>query len=213
MLTLTYIALAILGCGYILVSGLLGHLADAFGSGGHAAGDGGGHHGGESSYGVDAGGHGAASVTDVGPTEFHFPFFSPLALATLFASIGAYGLMTKYGFRVGDGLSLLISVPAAAGTSYGVTYLGWRLVTGSRGSSVIRLANLVGAPAEVLTPIPAGGAGEVAAMVGGQRVTGPAREAHGREVPRGASVTVVRTVGGTLVVTVAEGEGGGTSDA
>ncbi|MGH7322866.1 MAG: hypothetical protein ACRELA_25035 [Candidatus Rokuibacteriota bacterium] len=213
MLTLTYIALAILGCGYILVSAFLGHLVDVSDGGGHAAGDGGGHHAGESTYGVDAGGHGAASVTAVGPTEFHFPFFSPLALATLFGSIGAYGLITKYGFRVGDGPSLLVSIPAAAVTAYGVTYLAWRVVMGSRGSSAIRLADLVGVPAEVLTPIPAGGAGEVAATVGGQRFTGPAREAQGREVPRGTFVTVVRTVGGTLVVTMAEGKGGGTSNA
>jgi len=208
MLTVMYIALAILGCGYVLVSALLGHLADFLDTG-HAAsghGDASGPTG--AAYGVEGGGHGAASATHVAASEFHFPFFSPLALATVFGSIGAWGLITKYGFRVGDRASLLISLPLAFGTAYAVTYLAWRLVTGSRGSSEIRLADLVGAPAEVLTPIPAGGTGEIAAVVRGQRYTGPAREVQGSEVPRGAFVTVVRVVGATMVVTVSDGKGG-----
>ena len=59
---------------------------------------------------------------------------------------------------------------------------------------------MVGAPAEILTPIPAGGVGEAAALVQGQRFTAPARELDGNEVPRGAAVTVVRMTGSTLVV-------------
>jgi hypothetical protein len=47
--------------------------------------------------------------------------------------------------------------------------------------------------------------GEVAVVVAGQRYTGPAREAEGREVPRGAVVTVVRVLGGTLGVSAARG--------
>jgi hypothetical protein len=211
MLTLMYLALAVLGCGYVLASALLGHVADFFDTG-HAAGAAGGH-GGETgaAYGVDAGGHGTASAADVAASVFHFPFFSPLALATLFGAIGAWGLIAKFGFRAGDGVSLMVAIPLAAATAYGVTYMAWKLVIGSRGSSQIRLASLVGAPAEILTPIPAGGIGEIAAVVGGQRYTGPAREAEGREVPRGAFVTVERVVGGTMVVRVSEGKGGGPS--
>jgi hypothetical protein len=52
----------------------------------------------------------------------------------------------------------------------------------------------------VITPIPAGGIGEVAAIVKGQRFSGPAREQDGREVPRGAHVRVKAMVGTTLVV-------------
>lgn len=206
MLTLLYIGLAVLGCGYVVVSLLTGHLVDAFGGGG--AGHAGGGEAGGLDYGVDGGGHGSVSASDPGGAAFHFPLFSPLAVATLFATIGGYGLVAKYGLRVGDGASLVIAVPLAVATAYAVTYLGWRLVTGSRGSSEIRPAQLVGAPAEVLTPIPAGGVGEVAATVGGQRFTGPARAAGGREIGRGAAVTVVRVVGGTLVVAAEEPKGG-----
>ena len=54
--------------------------------------------------------------------------------------------------------------------------------------------------AEVITPIPAGGVGEAAAVVHGERFTASAREVDGLEVPRGAIVTVVRYTGATLYV-------------
>ena len=129
MLTLTYLAFAVVGCGYIAVSALLGHLGEAFG-GEHGAAD----HGGDAgaSYGVTAEGHGEASATHVGASTFHFPFFSPLALATLFAALGAYGLIAKHGFQASDGTSLVVALPLAAATAYAVTYVGWRIVTGSR---------------------------------------------------------------------------------
>jgi membrane-bound ClpP family serine protease len=188
MLTVMYLVLAALGVGYVLFSAVLGHVADAF-DGGHADGDG---HAGDA--------HGVAA--------FHFPFFSPLALATLFGALGGWGLIMKHGFRVADATSLLTAIPLAIGTGYLVTYAAWRMVSGSRGSISIRLSDLVGATAEVLTPIPAGGMGEIAALVDGQRVARPARESQGREVPRGALVKVVQVVGGTLLVTIADGRGG-----
>lgn len=188
MLTVMYLVLAALGVGYVLISAVLGHVADAFDSG-HADGD---------AHAGDA--HGVAA--------FHFPFFSPLALATLFGALGAWGLITKHGFKLADVASLLTAIPLAIVTGYLVTYAAWRLVSGSRGSISIRLSDLVGATAEVLTPIPAGGMGEIAAVVDGQRFARPARESQGREVPRGALVKVVQVVGGTLLVTIAEGRGG-----
>jgi membrane protein implicated in regulation of membrane protease activity len=207
MLTLVYIAFAVLGCGYVILAALTGHLLDALGDGG---GDGVAH-GGDSgaAYGVEGTGHGAAThAGDAGATSFHYPFFSPLALATLFAALGGFGLIAKYGLRVADGPSLLLAIPAAIATAYAVTYAGWRLIRGSRGTSEIRTADLTGAPAEVVTPIPPHGLGEVAAMVAGQRYTGPAREVEGREVPRGTRVTVVEVLGSTLVVTPSRGAKG-----
>jgi membrane protein implicated in regulation of membrane protease activity len=206
MLTLTYLLLALAGCGYIVVSAFLGHLTEALGADQAHGGDGG--HTADSPYGVSAGGHGATTTTHVGASTFHFPFFSPLAVATLFGSIGAWGLIVKHGFEAGDGWSLVIAFPLAAATAYAVTYAAWRIVTASQGTSAFSLAELVGTSAEVLTPIPAGGTGEVAATVGGQRFTGPAREEQGLAVSRGASVTIVRVVGATLVVAEPAAKGG-----
>ncbi|HLA77327.1 MAG TPA: NfeD family protein [Vicinamibacteria bacterium] len=208
MLTLAYLTLAFLGCGYVLVSLFLGDLTD-FSQGGEASP--GPDHAAES-YGLDDSGHGEASASAHGGGAFHFPFFSPLALATLCAAVGGYGLITRHGFELSEGRSLAIAVPSALVTAYAITYLAWRVVRGSRGTSAIRLADLAGAQGEVLTPIPSGGVGEVAALVVGQRFTSPAREESGQELPRGCSVVVVRTAGATLVVKALSPLKGGTSN-
>jgi membrane protein implicated in regulation of membrane protease activity len=201
MLTLVYLAFAVLGAAYVLVSMFLGHAhgdsaADAGTDAGHAA-------PGDVAYGE--GGHGTASAGGHA-TSFTFPFFSPLALATLFGSVGAYGLITLRGFGTGDTVSLLTSFPAGLATAYLVTYVSWRLVRSASGSSQVRPAQLVGVRAEVLTPIPEGGVGEVAAMVEGQRFNAPAREVAGRAVARGQLVRVTEMVGGTLLVSIDEGK-------
>jgi len=210
MLTLTYILFAAAGCLYVLLAAFLGHASDFvdFGHAGHVhvghdAGHGQGHGHGGDRYGVQGGGTGTAAVGAVGHSVFHFPFFSPLALATIVAAIGGYGLIGKYALALGDGGSLLLAVPAAVATAYGVTYAAWRLVSGARASSVIRLDQIRGSVAEVTAPIPAGGVGEAVAMVAGQRYAAPAREADGGSAARGAAVTVVGMVGPTLLVRAA----------
>lgn len=195
MLTLAYLTLAVLGSGYIVVAAALGHLADA---GGHdAAGPSG---AGDMSYGVDQSGHSHASASDGAVTAFHFPFFSPLALATLFASLGGYGLIALFGLKVGDATSVAIAVPAAVVTAYAVTYAAHRIVESSRGSSQIRMDAIVGAVGEVTVPIPPGGVGEASVMVGPQRFAAPARDDGGVGIPRGTAVVVRRMAGTTLIV-------------
>jgi hypothetical protein len=218
LLTLVYMAFAGLGCLYVVLAAFLGHAADF---GGHDAGGGmtaahaahssgaevhSAHGSGETAYG--SGGHGAVHATAPAAAGFHFPFFSPLALATLVAAIGGYGLIAKVGLGAGDGASLAMAVPAALLTAYGITYIGWRLVRGSRASSVIYLEELTGALAEVTVPIPAGGIGEAMAVAGGERYAAPAREVDGAPVARGATVTIL-VAGPTLVVRASAAHGPG----
>jgi hypothetical protein len=209
MLTVAYMALAALGCGYVLFSAFLGHAGSDAGADGHGASAADAH----SDYGVDGSGHGTAHASSGSAAEFHFPFFSPLALATLLAAIGAWGLIAQFGFGLTGERSLLVAIGAAIVTAYLVTWASWRIVRGSVGSSAIRLSSLPGAQAEVITPIPEGGVGEVAALVEGQRFTAPAREADGGAVARGAIVTVERMVGHTLLVRTPRAAGGENSHA
>ena len=174
MLTTTFLALALLGAGYIVIAAFMGHLADAGGD----------------SHGHD-GAHGA---------DFHFPLFSPLAIATLFAAIGAYGLIAKHALDLSDWSSLAVAFPAAIVTAWSVAYLAFRIMSGARGTSSVKTASFEGASGEVLTTIPAGGLGEIAAIVDGHRMTGPARHETDAAIPQGASVTVVRMVGSTFLV-------------
>ncbi|HEY0781391.1 MAG TPA: NfeD family protein [Thermoanaerobaculia bacterium] len=207
MLTVAFIALAGVGCLYVLVGAFLGHHFDFSAAHGHAGHDGSGGHeqqgASASAYGLSGQGHGSAAAGHGGAPVFHFPFFSPLALATLAAMVGGFGLIALHGFHLSEGLSLAAALPAALAATYLVTYVAFKLTADAKASSLIRSADLVGALGEVTTPIPAGGVGEVVAILGGQRLSGPARESEGREVPRGATVTVVRMAGPTYVVTVA----------
>ena len=174
MLTLTYITLAAIGCGYIVVSLALGHFFEGDGTFGH-------HDG------------GAADA-------FHFPLLSPMALATFGGATGAIGLVAQFGFRLSDGMSVLVALPGAFAFTYAVTYVAWRVLSTSVGTSALKAEDIAGADAEVITPIPAGGVGEAAAFVRGERFATSAREVSGLAVPRGAIVSVVRLAGSTLYV-------------
>jgi membrane protein implicated in regulation of membrane protease activity len=202
MLVLGYMVLAVVGAGYVLVSMLLGHLVDvgSHDPGAHAGID---AHTASANYGVEHAGHGDARAGDGIAAAFHFPFFSPLALATLSAAIGGLGLVGRFGLKLADGPSLLFAFPAALVVTYLVTWVTWKVAMSSVGTSTIRSDRLAGVTAEILTPIPGGGVGEAAAFVDGQRFAGPAREVDGREVTRGTPVTVVRLSGSTLIVKIA----------
>lgn len=208
MLTMAYLSMAVLGCLYIVISAFLGHLTDFGDSGGHGDGGDGGHFGHDpghaeghaDAYGVDGHGHGHVATGTGGGATFHFPFFSPLAVATLFTAIGGWGLIARHGFGLEDAASLAVALPAAVATAYGVTRFAWGLMMSSRASSVLALHRFAGAFGEVVTPIPEGGLGEVAALVEGQRFTAAAREKNGRALPRGAAVKVLRLTGSTLLV-------------
>lgn len=160
----------------------------------------GGHHAAAgATYGLDGGGHGAVAAKAPAAAAFHFPFFSPLALATLVAAIGGWGLIAKYALGAGDAASLAMAIPAAMATAYFVTWAGWRIVSGARANSVISLQDLAGRVAEVTIPIPSGGVGEASVLVDGERYAAPARETAGGAVARGAAVTIV-AAGPTLLV-------------
>jgi membrane protein implicated in regulation of membrane protease activity len=183
-----------------------GDFAGHTGLSGHSGHAGPGDHGGHADragHGAtpgDAAGHPGAHAASPPAGRFRFPWLSPLAMATIVASLGAWGLIAKVGLGAGDGASLALALPAAALTAYGVTWIGWRLVSGSRGTSLIYREDLVGALAEITVPIPPGGVGEAATDAGGQRYTAPAREVNGAEVARGATVVVLQASGTTLLV-------------
>jgi len=181
-------------------AGHLGHAAHA-GHGGRGHGD----RAADSGHGQAAddgggGGYGAVHTAVPAAESFRFPLFSPLALATMVTAIGGWGLIAKAALHAGDGASLVLALPAAVLTAYGVTWVGWRLVSGSRASSVIYLEALTGEVAEVTVPIPAGGVGEALAVTDGQRYAAPAREVHGSAVARGETVTIVEAAGPVLAV-------------
>lgn len=194
MLSLAYLALLLVGGGYVLFSMLFGGGDDAgaeLGSEVHVG------------YGVEGGGEGSATAS-ASTGSFHFPLFSPLAIATLLGSVGAWGLIGRHGLGFSANRSLVAALAAALLTTYVTSYVSWRLVQGSRATSLLRTAEILGAEGEVSVPIPAEGVGEVVVLVGGQRFNSPARAASGEPLPRGARIVVDRPVGTYLLVRTKE---------
>jgi hypothetical protein len=66
--------------------------------------------------------------------------------------------------------------------------------TAADSSSESQVAKLVGQVATVITPIPAGGVGEIAYVQAGTRYTAPAREESGVLVTNGSEVKITRVV-------------------
>jgi hypothetical protein len=64
----------------------------------------------------------------------------------------------------------------------------------------VKLKDIVGAVAEVITPIPADSVGEVAFVAQGGRMTYTAKSATGTLIARGTTVVIEKVVGGVAVV-------------
>jgi hypothetical protein len=173
MLALVYVGLAIVGLVLAIVFA------------GFAVGHEG---GGPAHHGPDGADHGG------------FSLLSPMTVAILMASIGAYGLIARYGLGVGDDASVLLAVGAGVITAYVVARITWAATRAGRSSTAIAVTSLVGATGDVVTPIPAGGLGEVALIIDGQRYVGPARSVDGAALARGTTITVARMIGTTMLV-------------
>ena len=73
-----------------------------------------------------------------------------------------------------------------------------------QGSSEVTLRDVLGARAEVITPIPDGGLGEIAFVAQGARVTMTARSVEPGPLPRGATVVIDDRVGSVASVRLAD---------
>ena len=75
-----------------------------------------------------------------------------------------------------------------------------KLFSAVQGSSEVRVANLVGRVAEVITPLPEGAMGEISYEIRGTRLSAPARSANGKAIGRAQKVKIVRIAGTTYIV-------------
>jgi hypothetical protein len=179
-----------------VMSGAFGH---AFGEGSafdaHAA-DGG-------AMGGDVGPTVGEGHPEVGWAQHNLPTFSPLSPTTISAFITAAGGMGyvslvwwEWGpwgsgaLALGSGLLFAAILIALFSFIFGAT----------QGSSVVVLDSLVGAEAEVTTPIPSGGLGEVAYVRNAQRSVMSARCADAAAVPKGAKVVIKSVAPAVFVV-------------
>jgi membrane protein implicated in regulation of membrane protease activity len=135
--------------------------------------------------------------------------FSVRIMASFLTAFGVGGVVARYyGF----------SHPASSGIGAvtgavmsGLVYEFARILYSQQASSEVHMSSLVGRSAEVSVAIPAGGVGQVALTVGGERTEHIARSADGRAITRGTDVTITAVRGDSIVVAPPAGAPGGTT--
>ena len=182
-----YLVCFFLGLGFAVLSALLSGVF-----GGHA-----GPHVDMAGTPVDLGtGHG-----HVGPMDgsVHFSPLSPVSLALFVTVFGGIGLLLKK-----SGIATMVQIPVAAvsGIVVGglVSYLFYKVMQVTQGSSHPRSGEEIGIEAEVTVPIPNDGLGEIAYVLRGTRFTNPARTVDGKELPAHVMVKIVKQAGNTYLV-------------
>ena len=179
-----YAICLVVGLTFTLISVLAGHF---FGHGDHVAGSGG-H--------AEAGGDSSDAPG--------ISIFSPTIMASFVTAFGGFGLIFTQFERT---RSAVISAPFSllGGVAVaGLLLVFFRYVFGhTQSSSESRVAKLVGVTANIITPIPEKGVGEIAYVVGDTRYTAPARAENGTSVTAGATVKITRIVGNQFYVTAA----------
>lgn len=167
---LLYVGLLVLGVTYAVISGALGWLADL----------------GEGDVHVDAGGH-----LDAG----HPHPISGTTVATFVTGFGGGGVVAHYMLEwplLGSLGVAFVSGLALAGAAFGVLELIFKQTLAG---GEFALDEAIGREAEVITTIPAGGTGEIAYVVKGQRETAPARALGDVEIAHGRIVIVENVLG------------------
>ena len=172
-----YLFCLVVGLAFTLLSALLGHF---FGGHGDHVGGSGGH--------AEAG----ADSSDMPGISI----FSPTIVAAFITAFGGFGIIFT---EIPATRQPIISAPLAIATALVAAGCLYKLLavlfSHTQGSSESHVAALAGTEANVITPIPENGIGEIAYVVRGTRYTAPARTESGAPVANGKPVKITRIVG------------------
>jgi membrane protein implicated in regulation of membrane protease activity len=123
---------------------------------------------------------------------------SLLAIAGFISAFGAFGL-AGVGFGAGSGGSLIVAV--LGGFIFGgLGQVFFVYVLSPTTSAIVSQSKLTGMIAEVTTPIPAEGIGQISLVVQGSRITYSARSENKTELKRGTEVRIERIIGSVASV-------------
>ncbi len=161
-----------------------------------------GHLGGDTDIHLGAGGHGPDFGAHLDTTDGQHSIspISPLTLATFVSAFGAIGLVSTGLFNASDRASLVWAALGGLVFSVMVYFAFTYLFIKPQGSSEVRVAELAGRSAQVITPIPPDGLGEVALVSQGGRVVYSARSQNGNPIDRGVTVRVIHVSSGIAFV-------------
>lgn len=177
----------------LLFLGIAGHAFGGDGGDVDAGGvDIGGHDLSLGDHDVAVGGHDASGHHGIGP-------WSPIVLATFLTCFGATGVACG-NFGAPGGVTALLASASGFVIAWLVLLLFSKVIFKMEGTSHWRADDVIDLEAEVITPIPADGLGEVAYIVGDSRVNSPARSETGDPIEKRAMVRISKIVGGTVTV-------------
>ncbi|MCX7708880.1 MAG: hypothetical protein N2484_03425 [Clostridia bacterium] len=127
--------------------------------------------------------------------------FNPLVIASAIATFGAVGTITKLGFKMGDLLSSIYALAFSGAVGAAIFFGVVKLMYGSQSNSTFSVTDLIGAEAEVITPIPQNGYGEIALIYNGIRYNFSARAYQEKPIGRRETVRIKDVLGNTVIVT------------
>ncbi len=132
--------------------------------------------------------------------EVSVPSLSPVTVASFITAFGAFGLIALGLFEVTARWSLAWAAIGGVVVAVIAHFAFGYFLIAPQGSSEVGHKDIVGAVAEVTTPIPADSVGEVAFVAQGGRVIYPAKSAPGTPIARGTTVVIEKFIGGIVVV-------------
>jgi len=150
---------------------------------------------------VDLGGAEAGPMDAGGDASaFKLPALSPATIASFVTAFGAFGLIALGLFNASGRASLAWAAGGGVLVAIGAHFAFSYFLIAPQGSSEVKTKDIVGAVAEVTTPIPADSVGEVAFVAQGGRMTYTAKTVTGTPIARGTTVVIEKVVGGVAVV-------------
>ena len=130
----------------------------------------------------------------------HFSPLSPVVISAFLVVFGGSGMFFLRATPMAPLISILPSLVAAIVVGVAVYLLFDYIFAHTQGGVEINLASLIGREAEVVTPIPADGMGEIAYVASGGRMNAPARSSTGQAIPKNSIVTIQKIVGSVYLV-------------
>jgi hypothetical protein len=143
---------------------------------------------------------GGADIDFGGDHDFHGDGsgVSLLAVAAFISAFGAFGL-GGMGFGAGAGGSFIVAV--LGGFMFGgLGQAFFMYILSPSTSAHVTQSRLVGMVAEITTPIPEDGVGQIALVVAGSRMSYGARTADGQPLKRGTEVRIEKIIGSVATV-------------
>ena len=127
--------------------------------------------------------------------------FSPIVIASAITTFGAVGLIGKLAFRMSDVTSVVVSLGFAGVIGAAIFFGIVKFMYSSQSNSMYSQNDIIGFDAEVITPVPANGLGEIAYVINGSRYNLTAKSANGEKIERGETVKIRDVSGNVAIVT------------